>query len=56
MLAPSLRCCCLLDTWIRCLGFRLLGGEFTLQVRRAKRTVAVEVEEATGGLHVEVRL
>jgi glycogen debranching enzyme len=41
--------------WVRIRGLGVLGGELTLQLRRTTRTVAVEVEEATAGLHVEVR-
>lgn len=41
--------------WVRIRRFGVLVGELTLQVRRTKRTVAVEVEEATAGLQVEVQ-
>lgn len=41
--------------WVRIRGLRALGGELTLQLRRANRTVAVEVEAVSASLHVEVR-
>ncbi len=41
--------------WVRIRGLKVLGGELTLQFRRTKRTVGVVVEEASAGLHVEVR-
>ncbi len=41
--------------WVRIRELGVLGGELTLQLRRTKRAVAVEVEDATPGWHVEVR-
>ncbi len=41
-------------SWVRIRDLRVPGGTLTLLLRRAHRTVAVEVEAATGGLRVEV--
>lgn len=41
--------------WVRICNLRVLGGELTLHLRRADRTVAVEVEDASPGLRVEVQ-
>ncbi|MCX8071029.1 MAG: amylo-alpha-1,6-glucosidase [Candidatus Binatia bacterium] len=41
--------------WVRIRNLPVLGGELTLHLHRADRTVAVEVEEASPGLRVEVQ-
>ncbi|GIV04414.1 MAG: amylo-alpha-1,6-glucosidase [Fimbriimonadales bacterium] len=41
--------------WVRIRDLRVLGGQLSLHFRRADRTVAVEVEEASPGLRVEVQ-
>lgn len=40
--------------WVRIRDLRVLGGRVTLHVRRAHHTVAVEVEQASPGIRVEV--
>ncbi len=41
--------------WVRIRDLGVLGGQLTLHLRRANRTVAVEVEDASPGLRVEVQ-
>lgn len=41
--------------WVHIRDLAVLGGRLTLHLRRADRTVAVEVEEASPGLRVEVQ-